>query len=215
MACQSRLRVVIADDHKLIADACKSILEPEYQVVGVATDGRALLESALPLQPDLILSDVSMPHLNGLEAARQLKLKLPSVKIVFLTMFADPEAAATAFGFGASGFVLKVSAAETLLMAMRKVAGGGSYIDPRISEQTLALIRKPAGATDKKATLTQRQRQILQLLGQGISMKQIADALNISSATVAAHKRQMMRTLGANSNAELLAYSIRELIPWE
>ena len=215
MGRQSRLRVVIADDHALLVDACKSILEPEYQVVGVAADGRALLESALSLQPDLILCDVSMPHLNGLDAARQLKLKLPSVKIVFLTMFSDPLAAATAFGFGASGFVLKVSAAETLLMAMRKVADGGSYIDPLIADQTLALIRKPARATDKKITLTRRQRQILQLLGQGISMKQIANALNIAAATVAAEKRQMMKTLGTHSNAELVAYSMREMRAWE
>jgi DNA-binding NarL/FixJ family response regulator len=205
-------RLIIADDHKLLADAIKSVLEPEFEVVEIVTDGRALLKSTAASKPDLIIADISMPHLNGLDAAEQIKHKMPSVKIIFLTMNSSAEVAAEAFRRGASAFVLKQSAAEELVSAVRQVMRGESYLSPIIARETVTfLLNQGAGAGEQKK-ITKRQNEILQLLAEGMSMKQVAAELDLQPGTVAFHKYRMMEVLGIKSNAELLEYAIKNRI---
>ena len=207
-------RILIADDHRLVAEACKSLLEPEFQVVGIVTDGRSLIKSAQSLKPDVILLDIAMPHLNGLDAAEQIRQKLPSAKLVFLTMNTAADIAAEAFRRGASAYVLKHSAAEELVTAIRKVVRGESYLSPLIAKETVVfLISKGRTRTEEKR-ITKRQSEILQLLAEGMSMKQVAAELDLKPGTVAFHKYRMMETLGVKTNAELLEYAIkRQMIP--
>jgi DNA-binding NarL/FixJ family response regulator len=205
---KNEARLLIADDHKLLAEACRSILEPQYQVVRIVTDGRALLESAMELHPDVILLDISMPCLNGLDAAEQIKRKLPSVKLVFMTVTQTPEVAAEAFRRGASAYVLKHSAAEELIVALRKVLRGESYLSPLIDRDAVnyRLNRANSHTTGR---ITTRQSEVLQLLAAGMSMKEVANILKIKPGTVAFQKYRMMETLGVKSNAELLKYALR------
>jgi DNA-binding NarL/FixJ family response regulator len=202
-------RLLIADDHKLLADACKSLLEPEFKVVGVVTDGRALLKAAATLKPDVIILDIAMPQLNGLDAGEQIKHKLPLVKLVFLTMNLVPEVAAEAFRRGAAAYVLKHSAAEELVTAIRKVMRGESYLSPLIARETVTFLlnREKTGSEEKR--LTKRQSEILQLLAEGMSMKEVANVLDLKPGTVAFHKYRMMEVLGVKTNAELLEYAIK------
>jgi DNA-binding NarL/FixJ family response regulator len=202
-------RLLIADDHQLVAEACKGLLEPEFQVIGIVRDGRTLIKAAQSLKPDMILVDIAMPHLNGLDASEQLKRKLPSAKVVFLTMNTAPEVAAEAFRRGASAYVLKHSAAEELLTAIRKVARGESYLSPLIAKETVTFLISQGrlSATDKQ--ITKRQSEILQLLAEGMSMKQVAAELDLKPGTVAFHKYRMMEALGVKTNAELLEYAIK------
>src|SRR5215471_3972252 len=169
---KSGARLLLADDHRLLADACKTMLEPEFQVIGVETDGRSLVKSVLTLKPDVIVLDISMPHLNGLDAAQQIKQKLPSVKLVFLTMNQAPEIAADAFRRGASGYVLKQSAAEELVSAIRTVMRGESYLSPLVARETVNFLLNQAKPATAEAEITSRQREILQLLAEGMSMKE-------------------------------------------
>lgn len=206
----SRARLLIADDHKLLAEACKSILEPEFDVVGIVTDGRAMVAAAAALKPDVVILDISMPQLNGLDAADQIKHRLPYIKLVFLTMNASAEVAAEAFRRGASGFVLKQSAAEELVVAIRKVIQGASYLSPLVARETVTfLLNRRNSATTKENRLTKRQSEILQLLLEGMSMKQVASMLDVKPGTVAFHKYRMMETLNVKTNAELLEYAIK------
>ena len=207
-------RILIADDHRLVAEACQSLLEPEFQVVGIVTDGRSLIKSAQSLKPDVVLLDIAMPHLNGLDAAEQIRQKLPSAKLVFLTMNTAADIAAEAFRRGASAYVLKHSAAEELVTAIRKVVRGESYLSPLIAKETVVfLISKGRTRTEEKR-ITKRQSEILQLLAEGMSMKQVAAELDLKPGTVAFHKYRMMETLGVKTNAELLEYAIkRQMIP--
>ena len=206
---KSGARLLLADDHRLLADACKTMLEPEFQVIGVETDGRSLVKSALTLKPDVVVLDISMPHLNGLDAAQQIKQKLPSVKLVFLTMNQAPEIAADAFRRGASGYVLKQSAAEELVIAIRTVMRGESYLSPLVARETVNFLLNQAKPATAEAEITSRQREILQLLAEGMSMKEVANELNLKPGTVAFHKYRMMETLGLKTNAELLEYAIK------
>ena len=202
-------RLLIADDHRLLAEACKNLLEPEFEVVDVVTDGRSLVTSALALKPQVIVLDIAMPRLNGLDAGEQIKQKLPSVKLVFLTMNSAADVAAEAFRRGASAYVLKQSAAEELLIAIRKVVQGESYLSPLIARETVTFLLnqgKPRG-TEKR--ITKRQSEILQLLAEGMSMKEVASVLELKPGTVAFHKYRMMETLGVRTNAELLEYAIK------
>lgn len=202
-------RVLIADDHRLVAETCKGALEPEFEVVGVVTDGRALLEAALSLKPDIVLLDIGMPQLNGLDAGEQIKRKLPSTKLVFLTMNLGADVAADAFRRGASAYVLKQSAAEELLTALNKVLRGESYLSPLITRETVThLLRQSPGDRDEKQ-ITTRQSEILQLLAEGKSMKEAAGILNLKTGTIAFHKYRMMQSLGFKTNAELLEYAIK------
>lgn len=202
-------QLLIADDHKLLAEACKSLLEPEFQVVGIVSDGRSLVKEAIALKPDVIILDIAMPHLNGLDAGEQVKHKLPSVKLVFLTMNMAPEVAAEAFRRGASAYVLKHSGAEELLSAVRRVIRGESYLSPLIARETVTFLlhQEKAGSHEKR--ITKRQSEILQLLAEGLSMKAVAGVLDLKPGTIAFHKYRMMETLGVTTNAKLLEYAIK------
>lgn len=203
-----RPRVLLAEDHALLLDAFTKLLEPHCDVVGTAGDGRELLEAAQKLEPDVVVADISMPLLNGLEAGRRLKELLPNTKLVFVTVNEDPDLAAEALRLGASAYVLKKSAASELFHAIREVLAGRSYVTPLVAPDGLDGIRerKPRRA----AELTPRQREVLQLLAEGNSMKRVADILNVTPRTVAFHKYRMMGELGFGSTAELVQFAVRE-----
>jgi DNA-binding NarL/FixJ family response regulator len=202
-------RILIADDHKLLAEACKAMLEPEFQVVGIVTDGRSLVKAAETLKPDVIILDISMPHLNGLDAGEQAKHTRPSIKLVFLTMHLEADVAAEAFRRGASGYVLKQSAAEELLLAVRKVSQGASYLSPLVAKETVTFLLNRRKPLAEEKHLTRRQNEILQLLVEGMSMKQVANVLDVKPGTVAFHKYRMMEALDIKTNAALLEYAIK------
>ncbi|MCZ6485838.1 MAG: response regulator transcription factor [Acidobacteria bacterium] len=207
----SRPRVLIAEDHELLAEAFQKLLEAEVEVVGRVLDGRALLEEAPRLKPDIVVLDISMPKLNGLEAGEQLKKIMPDVKLIFLTIHEDPDLAVEAFRLGASGYLLKGSAASELFQAVQEVSRGRTYVTPLIAEGMIeSFARDPERR--KVSKLTPRQREILQLLAEGNSMKEVAAILNIAPRTVAFHKYRMMEMLGLKSNAELLRLAIKEQI---
>ena len=206
----TRPRIMIADDHAFVADACKKLLEPEYDVVATVGDGRALVRIAATLKPQVIIIDIGMPLLNGLDAGQQIKQILRSVKLVFLTMNTDPVLAAEAFRRGASAFLLKTCAASELSVAIREVLKGMSYLSPAIAKETVDfLLRQDKEFIDEGQRLTERQREVLQLLTEGKSMKEVAYALNVTTNTVAFHKYRIMEILNAKSNAELVQYVIR------
>jgi DNA-binding NarL/FixJ family response regulator len=206
----TRPRIMIADDHAFVADACKKLLEPEYDVVATVGDGRALVRIAATLKPQVIIIDIGMPLLNGLDAGQQIKQILRSVKLVFLTMNTDPVLAAEAFRRGASAFLLKTCAASELSVAIREVLKGMSYLSPAIAKETVDfLLRQDKEFIDEGHRLTERQREVLQLLTEGKSMKEVAYALNVTTNTVAFHKYRIMEILNSKSNAELVQYAIR------
>jgi DNA-binding NarL/FixJ family response regulator len=203
-------RILIADDHTLVAEACKKLLEDDYEIVGTFGDGRSLVRAAAELRPHLIIVDVSMPLLNGLDAGQQIKELIPSVKLVFLTMNHDADLAAEAFRRGASGYLLKTCAASELAIAVREVLKGKSYLSPMIAKDTVDfLLRQDKRLVDEANKLTERQREVLQLLAEGKCMKEVAGVLNLTTRTVAFHKYRIMDVLNAKSNAELVQYAIR------
>ena len=205
-------KVILADDHKILLEAFRKLLEPHYDIVAAVSDGRALLTAAATLKPDVILLDIGMPLLNGLEAARQLKSKLPSVRLIFLTMQEDPELAVEAMRAGACGYLLKTSASSELLHAMQEALKGKTYVTPRISlgmEQSF--IRDPRGR-QKAKSLTPRQCEVVQLLAEGKSMKEIADVLHVTPRTVAFHKYKTMEELALKSTAELIQFAVKNHI---
>ena len=203
-------RILIADDHTLVAEACRKLLESEYDVVGTVSNGRALVRAAAELKPHLIIVDVAMPLLNGLDAGQQVKEFLPSVKLVFLTMNHDADLAAEAFRRGASGYLLKTCAASELTIAVREVLKGKSYLSPTIAKDTVDfLLRQDKKLIEESDRLTERQREVLQLLAEGKCMKEVADVLNITTRTVVFHKYRIMEVLNAKNGAELIQYAIR------
>ncbi len=202
-------RILIADDHRLVAENCKSTLEPEFEVIGVVTDGRALVQAASATKPDIVLLDIGMPHLNGLDAGEQIKAKMPKVKLVFLTMNLSAGVAAEAFRRGASAYVLKQSASEELVIALRKVLCGESYLSPLITRETVTHLLNLRKSGSEETRITARQSEILQLLVEGKSMKEVAAILDLKAGTIAFHKYRMMQTLGLKTNAELLEYAIK------
>jgi DNA-binding NarL/FixJ family response regulator len=208
-------RIVIADDHTLVAEACKKLLESEYEIVATVSDGRALVRAAAELKPHLIIVDVAMPLLNGLDAGQQVKELLPAVKLVFLTMNHDIDLAVEAFRRGASGYLLKTCAASELVIAVREVLRNKSYLSPMIAKDTVDfLLRQDKKLIDEEDRLTERQREVLQLLAEGKCMKEVAGVLNITTRTVAFHKYRIMEVLNAKSSAELVQYAMRNhLIP--
>jgi DNA-binding NarL/FixJ family response regulator len=206
----NRLRVLLADDHRLLREAFTRLIEPEFQVVGGVGDGRAVLAEAPALQPDIVVMDVAMPLLNGLDAARQLRQMMPRVKLIFLTMSEDPDIAAEAFRVGASGFLLKNSAASELLLAIREVARGRSYVTPLATQGLVENLLRPPAPAARATDLSPRQREVLQLLAEGHRMKEIARLLKITPRTVAFHKYAMMELLGVTSNAELVLEAARQ-----
>ncbi|PYX36827.1 MAG: DNA-binding response regulator [Acidobacteria bacterium] len=204
-----RARLLIADDHTLLAEACKSFLEPEFEVVGIADNGRTLLRLVSELRPDVVVLDIAMPKLNGLDAGEQIKHLSPTTKLVFLTMDMSPEVAAEAFRRGASGYVVKSSSAEELARAIRRALKSESYLSPAITKETVEFLLRSGDSYVEEKRITRRQSEVLQLLAEGLSMKEIANVLNLKPGTVAFHKYKMMETLGLKSNAELLQYAIK------
>ena len=204
-------RVLLADDHAMLLGAFEKLLTGECDVVGQVSDGRALVAAAEQLKPDLVILDISMPLLNGLDAGRQIKQKLRNVKLIFLTMNEDADLAAEAFRAGASAYLLKRSAASELLTAIREVMQGRSYVTPLVTE---GLVGSLINADNREAgnELTPRQREVLQLLAEGHSMKEIAGLLNVTPRTVAFHKYRMMEQLKVRSTAELIQYAVKHNI---
>jgi DNA-binding NarL/FixJ family response regulator len=209
MEYRHRARLLIADDHTLLAEACKKLLEPEFQVVGIVNNGRELVRLAQELEPDLAIIDIAMPQLNGLDAGEQLKHLLPSCKLVYLTMNMAPDVAAEAFRRGASAYVVKSSAAEELITATRRALRSESYISPLITGETVDFLLRSRQSLTAGKRLTRRQSEILQLLAEGMSMKEIANTLNLKPGTVAFHKYNLMETLGLKSNAGLIQYAMK------
>jgi DNA-binding NarL/FixJ family response regulator len=208
-----RSRILIADDHNLVAELCMKMLEAEFEVVGVVSDGRALIRTAADLRPDVIIVDVGMPILNGLDAAQKVKQMLPAIKVIFLTMNPDPELAAEAFRRGASGYLLKTSAAAEMVVSVREVLRGKSYLSPRMSRDTVDFLRRQhKKLVQESERLTERQREVLQLLAEGKVMKEIASTLNMTTRTVAFHKYRIMEVLGAKSSADLVKYAVKNNI---
>ncbi len=206
-------RILIADDHVLVAEACKKLLETDYEVVGIVRDGRTLVRSATELKPDVVLVDIGMPILNGLDAGQQIKEAAPAVRVVYLTMNSDVELAAEAFRRKASGYILKTCAASELLIALRTVLRGGTYLSPAISKDAVGfLVRQNKELVEESERLTERQREVLQLLAEGKSMKEVASILSVATRTVAFHKYRMMEQLNLKTNAELVQYAIKHHI---
>jgi DNA-binding NarL/FixJ family response regulator len=205
-----RPRILLADDHKIVLEGLKNILEPEFELVGTVEDGRALVAQAAKLRPDVIVADISMPGLNGIEAVRKIKKTDESIKVVFLTMHPDPTYAADAFDAGASGFVLKHSASSELITAIKEAIQGRTYITPLIAGDLIRTYQdKDSPATPSVAELSSRQKEILQLLAKGKSAKEIGSILNISARTVEFHKYRIMEQLNIKTSAELVQYAIK------
>jgi DNA-binding NarL/FixJ family response regulator len=205
-----RPRVLLCDDHLLVAEALKSLLSADFELVGVVEDGRALVEAARTLRPDVIVADITMPHLNGIDALVQLRQSGIRVPVVFLTMHRVVNFARRALEAGASGFVLKHSAPAELILAIRAALEGRTYLTPQLAGEVLeSMKRGPEQADDPVASLTPRQREVLQLLAEGCSAKEIASSLSISARTVEFHKYQLMETLGLHTNAELIHFAIK------
>jgi DNA-binding NarL/FixJ family response regulator len=206
----NRPRILIADDHTLVAELCKRLLEPEFDIAGVVTDGRALVRAAVDLKPNAIVIDIAMPVLNGLDAGLQVKAMQPAVKLVYLTMNTDVEVAAKAFECGASGYLLKTCAAAELVVAVREVLRGKSYMSKSLSRDEIDCLRwERKKLVEEHERLTGRQREVLQLLVEGKLMKEVGGILNMSTRTVCYHKYRIMVALGAKNNADLVKYAVR------
>jgi DNA-binding NarL/FixJ family response regulator len=205
-------RVILADDHTILVEAFRKLLEPTCEVVATVADGHALLEVAPKLRPDVIVLDIAMPLLNGLDAGRQVKEIVPGVKLVFLTMNEDPDLAVEAIRMGASGYLLKKSAASELFKAIQAALKGKSYVTPQIARgMETSFIRDPEGHKHYQ-TLTPRQRQVVQLLAEGKSMKEAADVLNVATRTIAFHKYRIMEDLKLKTTADLIQFAMRNHI---
>jgi DNA-binding NarL/FixJ family response regulator len=203
-----RPKILLADDHTMFVQGLQSLLEDEFELVGTVPDGQALVEAAHQLDPDVIIVDISMPGLNGFDAVRQLKKEGMPVKIIFLTMHADESLVAEAFRCGGSGYILKQSAGEELISAIGQVLGGHEYVTPLLARESARGESKRMDVT-QKLKLTPRQREVLQLIIEGCTMKEIAARLGISTRTAESHKYEMMEGLGVESTAELIQYAIK------
>jgi DNA-binding NarL/FixJ family response regulator len=207
----NRPRVLLADDHRMVTEGLKNLLADDFEVVGAVEHGRALLAAAQKLRPDVIVADISMPQLNGIEALQQLKKHNPDVKVVFLTMHQDRAYARRALEAGAAGFVVKHSASEELVMAIHAALKGQTFITPALAGDVLHDIQTGAKASKAaESPVTPRQREILQLLAAGKSAKEIGEILSISARTVEFHKYQMMEMHGIHSSAELMHFAIKQ-----
>jgi DNA-binding NarL/FixJ family response regulator len=209
----TRPRILIADDHIFLAELCKRLLDAEFHVIGIVTDGRAMVREAARLEPDVILADVGMPILNGLDAGQQVKKSLPSVKLLYLSMKNDPEIVAEAFRRGASGYMLKTCTSSQLVVAVRDILRAKTYMSPTLPRETIGFLRRQNATVAKDAErLTERQREVLQLLAEGKVMKEVGAILNMTTRTVAFHKYRMMERLGVTTNAELVRYAVESHI---
>ncbi len=204
-----KARVLLADDHNLLLQAFEKLLQPDYDVVGTVGDGRALLRSAQELKPDVVVLDIAMPQLNGLIAAERLKKEMPSVKFIFLTVNEDADIASEALRIGASGYLLKNSAASELFSAIEAALRGRTYVTPLIMQGMVKSLESGSQKKKDSKKLTTRQREILQLLAEGNSMKEAAKILDLSPRTIAFHKYRIMEELNLNTNADLIQFAIR------
>jgi DNA-binding NarL/FixJ family response regulator len=202
-------RVVLADDHAMVRDALKMVIEQEFEVVGTFDDGVTLVEGAPALNPNIIVLDIGMPNMNGLNAGRRLKQLIPTVKLIYLTMNQDPDIAGEAFRLGASAYLLKNSQAPELLQALRQVARGGSYVTPLLTKDMVGSFVKNFKQRKTTNHLTLRQKEVLQLLAEGRSMKEAAFILHVSPRTVAFHKYTMMEHLNIRTSAQLIEYAMK------
>jgi DNA-binding NarL/FixJ family response regulator len=205
----SRSRILIAEDHNLVAELFRQLLADDFDVVGVVGDGHALVRAAVELKPDLIVIDVWMPLLNGLDAGRQVKKLLPRVKLIYMTLTSDADVAAEAFEIGASGYLLKTCAAAEMVLAVHEVLRGKTYLSRAMSRHTIDALRWEHKKLIDVKRLSHRQREVLQLLAEGRVMKEVCFILNMSQQTANYHKYQIMKKLGATSTAELVRYAIR------
>ncbi len=207
-----KARILLADDHTLVAEAIKKLLEPEFEVVAVVADGRSLIREASALKPDVALVDLNMPILNGFDASEQVKVAHPGIKIIVLTMNEDAEIAAETLRKWASGFLLKKSAGSELVKAVREVLRGGKYITPALQEELAELSARDPRSSEAARALTPRQREVLQLLAEGHTMKEAAAILNVAARTVAFHKYRIMQDFGLANNSDLLRFAIKQRV---
>lgn len=205
---KNRPRVLLADDHTMLLDAFRRLLEPRCEIVGTAADGRALLDLAATTRPEIIVLDVSMPRLNGIDACAQLRHRMPEVKFVFLTVNEDPDLAAEAIRLGASGYLLKSSATGELYTAIEHALADKTYITPLITRGVPLAVFLREAAKPGAEKLTARQREVLQLVAEGRAMKEIADLIHVTTRTVAFHKYTIMEQLGLKTNADLVHYAV-------
>ncbi len=208
----TRPRIILADDHRMLAEAFVKLLAADYDILDTVANGRDLVEAVKRHKPDLVIVDIAMPLLNGLDAGRQIKLALPDVKVIFLTVNEDPKLVAEAFRSGASGYVLKNCAVSELIDAVEQALRGNFYVTPLITEGMVNSLLNGPGDGNAPANLTPRQREVLQLLAEGCTMKQAGRVLGISPRTVAFHKYRIMEELQAKTNAELIRFAIRNNI---
>lgn len=206
-----RTRVLLADDHAVVAQGLELLLKETFDLAGVVHDGRALVEAAERLRPDVVVTDISMPLLNGLDAIRQIRARRPNVKIVVLTMHRETQLAVDAFRAGASGYVLKVSPGEELITAIEQVALGRAFVTTLLAKDLITLLMEAAaaGGGSAESPLTPRQREVLQLVAEGRTMKEVASILNISPRTAESHKYEIMQVLGVDTTAALVQYAVR------
>jgi DNA-binding NarL/FixJ family response regulator len=205
-------RLLLADDHDLLLEGCRRLLEPEFTVLRGVTDGEALVEAALELRPDAVLCDVAMPRLSGLQATRRIHERVPAIRFIFLTMHDDPELAAEAFRAGASGYVLKSAPVQDLLLAIRTVLAGSTYLSPSLSRVSTVPPRRRVSDVSDAQPLSPRGREVLRLLAGGRTMKETAATLGITPRTVAFHKYRIMQQLSLRSSAELVQFAVRRRI---
>jgi DNA-binding NarL/FixJ family response regulator len=204
-----RTRILLADDHSMLLDALSSLLGQEFDVVGAARDGGAMLEMVTRLHPDIVVMDISMPQFNGIDAARILRRQGNAAKILFLSMYADLPLVEEAFRTGASGYVLKTGGTDELVKAIQCISRGGTYVTPLLGDLISTLLTAGPQQKSRAATLTSRQREVLQLLAQGRTMKEIGQLLHITTRTTESHKYEIMRNLGLKTTAELIRYALR------
>jgi DNA-binding NarL/FixJ family response regulator len=206
----SRVRVLLADDHRILAEGLRSLLVPEFDLIGVVEDGHAMVEAAKALKPDVIIADISMPQLNGIEALEEIRKFNANVRVIFLTMYRDVAYARRALEAGAVGFVVKHAALDELVLAVRAAAQGRIFVTPALAGEVLrAMKRTPSETADPVAMLTLRQREVLRLLVDGLTTKEIGSKLHISARTVEDHKYRMVESLGVKGNAELIHFAIK------
>jgi DNA-binding NarL/FixJ family response regulator len=207
-----RPKIILADDHTILLDALRNMVEPEFEVVALCSNGRELIKAAMELNPVMIVLDIGMPMMNGLNAGQRLKQILPAVKLVYLTMNQDPDMASEAFRLGASAYLLKTSAGAELIRALREVLLGGTYVTPLMTEGMVGSFVQNLKSRKNTQQLTLRQREVLQLLAEGLSMKEAAYILNVSPRTVAFHKYTMMDHLNIKTSAELIEYAMKRSV---
>jgi DNA-binding NarL/FixJ family response regulator len=205
----ARTRVVLADDHAVVAQGLSELLKNSFDLLEVVHDGHALLDAVDRLRPDVVVTDISMPLLNGLDAIRQIRTRHPEIKIVVLTMHADTQTAVSAFRAGAQGYVVKVSPEEEFTEAIQQVAQGRAYVSPLVAKELIDVLLEAGSAGPERGRLTVRQREVLQLIAEGKTMKEVASVLKISPRTAESHKYEIMQVLGVDNTAALIQYAVR------